>query len=195
LTHHYDQDELTARSRQRILQFYRKGTTSRWLAALEAARVVGEGLEEQTAGIAADLKLSPDQVENLACAGRTYWALRKLMGSNASYPDFKRAHSKLTLSHFTAVGRFLEDRQGRNTKPFDWETAMQLLLDCERDDLSSRQLNIHLQKEYRHDGREEWQKHQVKAEESLHALSNDYGVPAILRRVAILFLKISNRYE
>lgn len=77
---------------------YRVSSSHRWVACLAAKRIVGKYIPGATLALAADLRISPEQVKALARAGDTYCEMRKHC---KELPEYRKA---LSPSHFSEMG-------------------------------------------------------------------------------------------
>lgn len=89
----------------RAVRAYRRGTGSRWEAALAASIIVGRYERGATLSLARALYLSASQVENLAMAGTLYrWLTKEARALGFGVvSEVQRCRALLSISHWVAL--------------------------------------------------------------------------------------------
>lgn len=130
---------------ERAIKAYRKSNSSRWVFAFFCSRVVGKYGFYGTRGLANDMNVSPDTVEDHAHA---YWLFDKLRKLNDSSEKLYVQHARKMPYIYIAHFRALYDLQiSRNLTD---EQIMNLLVDIVQAEggISSRSLEDHVHSKY-----------------------------------------------
>ena len=170
--------------RARAVKFNGKAKANRWIVCIECHRVVGNYIAGETSGLAADLGIDVSQVQNMAMAAKTYLALRQKYGGPESYRYLSLARKKLSASHFTVLGRAMQQYK---IGPM---VAFRHLLTAVNAGASVRQFRQVIDEMYR-DQPPDWAMHAAKAAKYARLAMDDYGVPDIIRSAARDFLDVS----
>lgn len=181
-------DEQRKKEYQRAIRAYRKSNESRWLFALFASRIVGKYGFGGTRGLASDMSVSPDTVENHAHAYWVFEKLQKLGNYERFYVRMARKLPYVYLSHFRA----LYDLQ--NSRTLTDKQVMNLLIDIVQAEgtISSRNLEDHVNSRY--GDTRTWEFYAQKTQKELSKLLNQPDLPAETRsKAVILFDELGNK--
>jgi len=161
-----------------------------WRKCLLASRVVGLYKPGLTLAIARKRGLSVDQIETWARAGRTLYALRRLMGDAEQYHYFKQVITILGPTHLAILGRYWENAQGRYRQMGD-EDAVTVILEAAMGGWSKERLAAQLQESFgsREGDPPEWLVYGDRIRKPLYKLTTSYGVPDELREAGKQMLK------
>lgn len=159
----------------RAIRSYRKGDEQRWVSALWCSKVVGSRQRGLTLGLASDMSVSPDTVENLAHAYEMYSDLCKLSGAR----KFVRSSRKLPFvyySHFRALHKAREDYNLTDSQ------CLSLLMDIVQNEggISSRDIDDHTAKRF--GNQKDWRFYAAKAQKAIANALQQPDLPDDVRK-------------
>lgn len=161
---------------QQAAQSYRKSDKARWISALWCSRVVGKYERGATLGLADDMGLSVDTVEDLAHAYQIFEDLCKLPDARLFVFSCRRA-PWIYYSHFRALYDARKDYELTD------EQTLQILMDIYQGEgeISSRAVSDHTREKY---GKpKSWSYYAGKVERDMQRLLESPDLPRRIKKI------------
>lgn len=161
---------------QQANKHYHRSDHARWISALWCSRVVGKYDRGATKGLATDMGLSVDTVEDLAHAYQIFEDLCKLPDARWFVFSCRRA-PWIYYSHFRAL---YDARQNYNLND---KTVLQILMDIYQGEgeISSRNVSDHVREKY---GKvKSWSYYARKVEKDMQRLLTSPDVPRRVKKI------------
>lgn len=168
-------DKLRTYSRK-AAEAYRRSDQSRWVSALFCCKVVGSYERGATLGLAADIGVSVDTIEDLAHAYSLYWELRQMPDAK-SFVRMCRRQPYIYIAHFRALYEARERYHLTN------DLILKLLIDIQQGEgqISSRDVDTHARDRF--GDTRTWQFYGAKANKALASLLNQPDLPTDGRKI------------
>ena len=169
-------DNKLARLFRKAAEAYRQGDAKTWVSAFYCGQVVGKYERGATLGLASDMGISVDSVEDLCHAYQIYKELRH-MPNAASFVRQCRQAPYIYRAHFRALYEARERYHLKN------EEVMRLLMDIWMGEgqISSRDVDQHARDRY--GDTRTWEFYGAKATKAIANLLNQPDLPQDGRKV------------
>ena len=161
---------------RKAAEAYRRSDKSRWVSALFCHKVVGSYERGATLGLASDIGVSVDTVEDLSHAYQLYYELRKMPNASA-FVRMCRLANYVYIAHFRALYEARERYHLKN------EDIIRLLMDIfyGEGQISSRDVDQHARDRY--GDTRTWQFYGAKATKAIANLLNQPDLPTEGRKI------------
>jgi hypothetical protein len=155
---------------------YRKSDDTKWVSAFYCSQVVGNYERGATLGLASDMGLSTDTIEDMAHAYSLYNELRRM-------PDAALFVRSARQSHYVYMAHFRALYDAKDHYKLSNEEILKLLLDIVQGEgqISSRDVDQHAREKY--GDTRTWEFFAQKANKSLTTLLNQPDLPTDGRRI------------
>jgi hypothetical protein len=161
---------------RKAAEAYRKSDESRWVSALFCHKVVGSYERGATLGLASDIGVSVDTVEDLSHAYQLYNELHRMPKAGA-FVRMARLMPYIYMAHFRAL------YEAKERYHLDNEKILRLLLDIFMGEgqISSRDVDQHARDRY--GDTRTWEYYGAKATKAIATLLNQPDMPTDGRKI------------